>query len=381
MSHFTVRILVLTLSACLLTSPALRAQRIQFPSPSEETTASADESTAARHTTTRVQLAQGSGTRPNTLPPNLLDESAPLTPATPAPPSNFDPYAAPTYPPSSGGYLEPIQPPGTGFSQPAALSWLPWPEKLQRVSFTYELLVPERTDFGINSFDFNASFPFRFLYDQAPLVVTPGFTMHLWEGPNGIDIPPQVYDLYTDFNWRPQLGPAVGFDLSFQPTLSTDFDNTGSEMWRFPARALGLINITQRHTLVMGVIYEDRRQIGVVPSGGVIWIPNQDTRFEILFPHPKAAWRLPSIGNTDWWWYVRGGYGGGNWAIEREISGIDDEIDYFDLRLLTGVEWDQYQGHRGFAEMGWAFDREIEFRRRRDFKPSDTLILRAGLSY
>ena len=82
-------------------------------------------------------------------------------------------------------------------------------------------------------------------------------------------------------------------------------------------------------------------------------------------PFPQSqAWRsLATVGNTDWWWYVSGDYGGGNWTIKRgdepgTVPGETDQVDYNDIR----VAWDWNSGDwiacRGFRSRR-AFDRQL----------------------
>jgi len=39
--------------------------------------------------------------------------------------------------------------------------------------------------------------------DQPPLNITPGIGTHFWTGPQTLDLPPQLYDVYMDLQWQP----------------------------------------------------------------------------------------------------------------------------------------------------------------------------------
>ena len=101
-------------------------------------------------------------------------------------------------------------------------------------------------------------------------------------------------------------------------------------------RGLGVITLTPTVQIAAGVVYIDRVQIKLLPAGGIIWTPNPDARYEILFPNPKLARRWTTIGNTDVWLYATGEYGGGSWTIQR--IGFTDQADYNDIRVGGGIE-------------------------------------------
>jgi hypothetical protein len=100
-----------------------------------------------------------------------------------------------------------------------------------------------------------------------------------------------------------------------------------------------------------------------------------------LFPNPKISQRLTTIRNTDIWGYVAGEYGGGKWTVAR-ANGAGDVVEYNDLRALLGLEWFNLSGARGHFEVGYVFDRHIIYRSGTPTaKPSDTVLLRAGLTF
>jgi hypothetical protein len=111
-----------------------------------------------------------------------------------------------------------------------------------------------------------------------------------------------------------------------------------------------------------------------------LWRPNDDTRGDLVFPSPKLAHRLTTIGLTQWWGYVAGEFGGGTWSVER-ASGTGDTADYSDLRLLGGLEWVHGSGAKFHCEIGYVFGRKVRFAGGPDFQPTDTLLLRAGFAY
>ncbi len=90
------------------------------------------------------------------------------------------------------------------------------------------------------------------------------------------------------------------------------------------------------------------------------------------------------------WWYVAGEYGGGSWAVSRPIlntmtgvrSEFDDEVDYNDIRILLGLETFCHYGLKGLFEVGYVFNRKLDYVSNHfDFEPQETILVRGGLTY
>jgi hypothetical protein len=297
---------------------------------------------------------------------------------------SWDPYADPSQQQPPAGV--PADPYGQGGYDPSAQgaeTSLMGVRFLQQIRFEYEWLAGDSgDDFGMNSLELSGTFGVPISYALAPVLITPGFAVHYLEGPDspGSDLPPRVYDAWLDVGWRPQLTPWLSAELGVRPGLFTDFAKGDSEALRIQGRGLGIVTISPRAQVVAGVLYLDRLDVKILPAGGLIWTPNEDTRYEILFPNPKLAQRITTIGNTDWWAYVAGEYGGDAWAVSRSVG--RDEVDYEDLRVIVGLEWVNFSGLKGYFEAGWVFERELTFRSGvGNIDPDETVMLRAGLLY
>lgn len=311
--------------------------------------------------------------------------------------SGWDPYGDPAALPPTispyGGHDPQYAAPGAcpygGYGQP-----LPDGTRAPRTRLLHEIRIEDTwlarfsdDGFGVNSTNMFASFAMPFLYNPSPLVITPGFTYHSWDGPDSTlflgspDLPARAYDAYLDTAWRPQVTSWFGADLGVRVGVYSDFNSVTSDSIRIQGRGLAVITFSPQFQIAAGVWYLDRLRVKLLPAGGIIWTPNPDTRLDIVFPNPKLAQRLTTVGNTDIWGYLAGEYGGGKWTIER-ASGMNDTIDYNDIRVMLGLEWINFSGLRGNFEVGYVFDREIVYRSGTpDVKPSDTLMLRLGLSY
>lgn len=338
---------------------------------------------------------------------------APWSGPVPSYPPNY--YGAP---PSStldgqvqpaGPMWDPYQPPGT---TPATLlpqdpsfqlgsgQWAGTMQKfLQEVRLDY-LWMPGSgaTEIGMNDIGLSATFALPLFYNaQTPLLVTPGFMIHCWSGPETLlgppppaDLPGQTYDAYLDAAWNPQPTPTFGAELNFRIGVGADFKKVTTRSLRFTGKGLAVLNLSPSFQLKGGMIYYDRVHLKLLPAGGVVWTPTQDWRFDIVFPYPRITKRLNSVGTTEWWLYFAGSYpNGGAWTIKRAdeadpaIAGQIDLVDYTDMRVAAGLEFKAINNVRGFVESGVAFERQLHYRSDLPdvFYANVSVFLHAGLAY
>lgn len=190
---------------------------------------------------------------------------------------------------------------------------------------------------------------------------------HFLSGPEQPDMPPRLYDLYWNVRWLKQLGSGVGFDANFDLGLFTDFEDSVRKGWRFPGRALAFWNLSGEDgpsevSLTAGIEYFDMDTINVLPAGGVIWQPDEETRFELYFPRPQVKLRLHDDEKSDCWLYLRGDLIGSAWAIER-TTGNADVANLLERRVSLGFETrsKEKEGGTSFIEIGYLFHRELEY--------------------
>jgi hypothetical protein len=296
----------------------------------------------------------------------------------------FDPYADP----QAGGPL--ILPPDDYAAGDPSATGIQPSYLIQGVRFEYAFLRGDDAtqDLEMHDLDLNTTIAIPFWYNAAPLLVTPGFAVHYFEGPQTnaatgmADLPPRVYDAYLELGWQPKLTQFLSADLAFRTGVWSDFEFFNSHSIRLLGRGLAIITFSENISVAAGAVYLDRNNVKLLPAGGLIWTPNDDTRFEILFPNPKLARRFTTVGNTDLWWYVSGEYGGGAWTIER-LSGAQDRIDYNDIRVSLGIESVGYRGHKTWFEVGYVFEREVDYidTPTVSYEPRETIMLRAGIAW
>ncbi|MGE5191934.1 MAG: hypothetical protein ACM3U2_05485, partial [Deltaproteobacteria bacterium] len=182
-----------------------------------------------------------------------------------------------------------------------------------------------------------------------------------------------------DFNWRPRLTDSFGLNLGLTPGLYGDYREIDSRTLQWTGWALAEWTVSPTVQILAGAVFVRQLQVGVLPAGGVIWLPDDDTRFELIFPRPRIARRLSVTERRECWGYVGGQLGGGAWSVALPDNSRD-LLRYSDLRLLLGVEWLSDRGLLGVIEAGYVFDRHL-FLEAASASPNSTLLLRAGICF
>jgi len=275
---------------------------------------------------------------------------------------------------------------------------------IQHVDLDYHWFVGHgERELGINDVGLGVTCAFPLFYNsQTPLLVTPAFAVHYWEGPVSVlpalpddpppaDLPPRTYDAYLDAAWNPQVTSWFGGELSFRVGVYSDFNRVTSDSLRYTGKGMAVLVFSPSMRIKAGVWYLDRNKIKLLPAGGICWTPNPDVYFDILFPNPKVGKRLTTWGNTEWWLYGAGDYGGGTWTIKRNTGfdppyptdGTYDRFDYNDIRVAAGLEFKTLRHLNGFFEVGLACSRELIYRSDSPeaYYPRNTVYLGGGLSY
>jgi hypothetical protein len=224
----------------------------------------------------------------------------------------------------------------------------------------------------------------NFFATTQPLYITPTFLLHLWDGPSSMpaDLPSNAYSAFLDFFWASDPNRWLGAELGVAVGAFTDFDTFNTNSIRVIGEGFGVLRLTPNLTAKFGVWYLNRNDLKLLPAGGLVWQPNAQTKFDILFPNPKYSQYWTTIGTTEVWWYAAGEYGGGAWTIQR-TDGTSDRVDLNDIRVKFGVDWVNQRNWRGFFEIGYAFNRDVVYvvNPGDSFRAADALLIGAGFSF
>jgi len=315
------------------------------------------------------------------------------------PPPSWDPYATPG---AQAPALFPQNPvfPQTAASGPSGVSSVLKFRQALGVDYTF---IPGNggSELGINDVDLYVTFAFPFLYKRdTPLRVTPGFGIHYWNGPisllpadpdydHSADMPPQTFDAYLEAGWDPQINQVLGAELAFRIGVYSDFHKVDTDSLRYMGKGYLTLAFSPQLKIKGGIVYLDRVRVQLLPAGGIVWINravDPSVKLDILLLDPRLAILLPLMDNTDWWWYLRGEYGGGSWTIERTSglnAGAFERVDYNDIRVATGLEFHALRGMMGHMEVGVTFERELFYDdpATYTFRPNTTVLVGGGLSF
>jgi hypothetical protein len=229
-----------------------------------------------------------------------------------------------------------------------------------------------------------ATFAVPFPIREWPLLITPGFDARLLDGPHSPDLPANLYDAYLDLTWNLRINRRSSQIFSVAPGYYSDFQGNQSDAFRVTGKWVSTYDIVlHRLTLITGTAYLGRDDIKMLPVGGLLWTPSPWSRFDIVFPNPRAALRLKaSEFYEDWLYTGLDFYGGQTWAITRADES-HDRLTMLENRVVLGIERRRQGGAGWQLETGWVFDRKVRYRSHRgdDFRPDPTYYVRAGITF
>jgi hypothetical protein len=238
---------------------------------------------------------------------------------------------------------------------------------------------------GMTDLETQIVFGVPFFTVETPLVITPKYGYHLLDGPVTPDVPPHVQDIALDLEHiRPFDEHWVGiFAVTIGEFADDHSFNTG-DAFRVTGNGTAIYVFSPELKGVLGVAYVNRVKEQFLPIVGVDYKPSDDAEYQLVFPSTKLSWRLrssPIPGQDEHWLYLAGDFGGGVWAVER-TSGVEDKLDITDWRISLGLEHKVIGGLSERAEIGYVFQRRLEYFSNHDEVPlGDTLLARIGVTY
>lgn len=162
--------------------------------------------------------------------------------------------------------------------------------------------------------------------------------------------------------------------------VAASFDKINGDALYIRGRAMGALPIDNAKQVKAtgGLIYYDRIEYKIVPSGGIIWRPNEQNVVRLVYPDPRWSRYITKLNETDWWFYIGGEIGGGRWLIEE--NGETFNTDYNDYRVGLGLTF-ACDKMKGCVEVGGAFGRELVSKRGVWYEPKDSVYLKTGFLF
>lgn len=298
---------------------------------------------------------------------------------------NWDPYARP----GGGGSLFNSQASSEFFDKVPEHSKFVAKRFIEKVSLDYTFIPGGNDDksFGINELAYQTEFffPTCFLPDKAPIYIVPGINLYWWDGPRGLpysrhDMAASGYGAYLESGSAFSVTENFAVELWARLGVYSDFNKVTSDSVRFSGQGSVVVGLTKEIQGVFGIVYLNRERIKMLPRIGVIWKPNNEVVWQLVFPNPKLSRYITKINNMDWWFYLSGDYAGGTWAIS-EGAGSTFLTDYNDIRLGLGLEFTNNSMINGYVEFGGAFGRELYAEGTAWCKPPSAIYLKAGFHF
>lgn len=221
---------------------------------------------------------------------------------------------------------------------------------------------------SLTQLDVALSFGVPLFDPDSPLLITPTFEAWFFRS-NKQEWKSTLYTTGVELRWiKPLVKDKFTIDLGVSALYSSDFHNKSKKVIRFPAHVTAIWAFNPRTKIVGGVMYQDRKhKYNWLPVAGVIWTPNEDLNFELVFPKMRIARRVRWFGagagdDRSDWIYGAMEFAGGAWSDYEQLAGGEERhtFEYRDWRLLLGAERRTSFGMTLGFEVGYAFERYID---------------------
>ena len=214
------------------------------------------------------------------------------------------------------------------------------------------------------------------------ITFTPYIRADLLEAAAVFDVPETLFDTGVKMFWRRPINERLGSMLLVTPSVRSDFTTSEGAFRIFGLALLTWQWVPDKVSISGGVVYTGRDDFPILPAMGLLWTPAPDWKFDAQFPSPRISHRLSrNAGKSETWAYLAGVFGGNTWAVTR-AGGVKDELTLSDLRLVTGIEYIQCENRGVYAEIGYVFNRSLEYENVPLQRELDSAVMmRAGISF
>ena len=218
--------------------------------------------------------------------------------------------------------------------------------------------------------------------DRGSFRITGGHEFRWLNGPDSTDLPPYLFSLFVEVGAGIKVGNDWSFDVVVCPSWNTDFANKSYQLFRLPWQAVNTFRLDDEWKLVAGLTDLDREDIQLLPVAGVIYRPlDGSADYNLVFPRPKAAWRLSQADEGRHWGFVSGELGGNSFTILR-TGAVQDIATLRDYRVFVGYESRGKNRHVSRLEFGWIFGRAVEYASGiGNYNPGQTAMIRIASDY
>lgn len=215
----------------------------------------------------------------------------------------------------------------------------------------------------------------KFLFTGRPL-----FDVLFLSGPGGPPpapvLPAQLYTLNMDMQLDYQFNEQWGLSVGITPGIWTDFVVISGRAFRIPTRILLTHKVSEKLFIAGGLLYTDNIYRNLLPGGGVIWMPDDRWRVEVVYPRARISYRVLDT----WDVYALVERGGDTWGI-RSFASENELFQYRDLRWFLGTEFELMQRFNVFMEFGMTFTRLMRFQLQQDVDVNSAFAFHMGTRF
>jgi len=193
------------------------------------------------------------------------------------------------------------------------------------------------------------------------VTLKPAFAYNSVDGPDTLGIPNTLTDASVEAAWVTRVDDR--WRMRIAATGGTYSDNgraTFLESSRVGGMSLFTFEWHPDLQFVFGSLFVNIDDLLVLPILGVVYQPDDDRRYEFVFPEGKLARKFKTETEKTRWMYLSWGFFGRTWRVDRP-NGLTDKLTYSDWRVSTGIETKSISGMTSFAELGVSFARDLEF--------------------
>lgn len=188
--------------------------------------------------------------------------------------------------------------------------------------------------------------------------LTGDYELRAWDGSGGINLPNQtaVLRLRTDYIYRRWDGSAVR--LSVMPGFYTDVDEWSFDSFFIPLEVTGIQAFNPQISGLLGLAVYPGFERAFDPRFGVRFAPIEEVRIDLMYPESRVVFRPVEEWET---------FAGIRHEAVNEYRLPDSDgrrlLAYRETSLYAGVAWPVFEGVRATAELGYVFNREVDFAR------------------
>lgn len=255
------------------------------------------------------------------------------------------------------------------------------PGLFQGAGTTYEYLPAfDDESFGHQSWRTNIDFGLPPVVFNTPILISPGYGIHLFDGPSTFEAPAAVHDLQVSFATFRPINDRWLFRGNVIVGVYGDEDSLDdADALQVTGFAMGIYNASPQWQWALGAGYVNNADLAVIPVVGFIhdrgWI-----KYEVMMPRPRVVLPLCKTPGRESSVYVSGEFGGGVWAVRR-ASGVTEPLQLSRYGVLFGYEQQTPVGKWRY-EFGYAFGRELEYEDSGEtLDVDDSLIARIGWNF